>query len=71
MNQMVAHEKQDLYWFRHMGCPSLVGGDAALLLFVSLVIGTVAPNYVVDEMKENELGSRLRGPYSPIYSLRE
>jgi hypothetical protein len=51
MNQMVAHEKQDLYWFRHMGCPSLVGGDAALLLFVSLVIGAVAPNYVVDEMK--------------------
>ena len=64
MNQMVAYETQDLYWFRHVGCPSLVGGDAVLLVFVCSVIGTVALNYVVDGVKENELGSRSRGPYS-------
>ena len=59
MNLMVAHVTQDLYWFRHVGCPSLVGGDVALLVFVCLVTGVIAPSYVVDEMKENELGSRL------------
>jgi hypothetical protein len=43
MNQMVAHEIQDLYWFRRMGSPSPIGGDAALLVFVCLVTGADAP----------------------------
>jgi hypothetical protein len=57
MNQMVEQETQDLYWFRHVGCPSLVGGDAALLIFICSVTGAAAPSYIVDEVKENELGS--------------
>ena len=52
---MVAHETQYLYWFRHMGCPSPVGGDAALLVFICSVTGVVTPNYVVDGMKRNEM----------------
>ena len=44
MNKMVAHETQDLYWFRHVRCPSLVGGDVASLVFICLVIGVVAPS---------------------------
>jgi hypothetical protein len=57
MNQMVAHETQDLYWFRNVGCPSPVGGGVALLVFICSVIGAVAPSYVVDGVKENEMGS--------------
>jgi hypothetical protein len=31
MNQMIAHQTQDLYWFTHVGYPSLVG---VMLLFL-------------------------------------
>jgi hypothetical protein len=58
MNQMVAHKTQDLYWFKHLGCSSPVRGDATLLVFICLVIEVVAPSYVVDGVKENELGSQ-------------
>ena len=48
-NLMVAHKTQDLYWFKHVGCPSLVGGDAASLVFVCLVTGVDATsNYVLE-----------------------
>jgi hypothetical protein len=46
--QMVAHEIEDLYWFSHDACPSPVGGDATLLVFVCSVIGVAAPpSYVL------------------------
>jgi hypothetical protein len=55
MNQMVEQETQDLYWFRHVGCPSPVRSDAALLVFISSVTRAAAPSYIVDGVKENEL----------------
>jgi hypothetical protein len=55
---MVAHETQDLYWFKPLCSvnPSLVKG-ATLLVLVWSVIGAVAPSpsYVVDGMKGNEI----------------
>ena len=48
MNYMVAHEAQDLYQFRHVRCPSPVGGGAALLVFICSVTGAAAPSYEVD-----------------------
>jgi hypothetical protein len=49
INQMVAHETQDLYWFRHVRFPSLVGGDAASLVFICFVTGAGAPsNYALE-----------------------
>ena len=44
MNKMVAHETQDLYWFRHVRCPSLVGGDVASLVFICLATRVAAPS---------------------------
>jgi hypothetical protein len=48
-NLMVAHETQDLYWFRYMEYPSPVGGDAASLVSICSVIRAAAPsNYVLE-----------------------
>ena len=48
-NLMVAHKTQDLYWFKHVGCPSLVGGDAASLVFVYSLTWVAAPsNYALE-----------------------
>ena len=43
MNQMVTHEIQDLHGFRHVECPSPIGGDAVLLVFVCSVTGAPPP----------------------------
>jgi len=56
---MVGHETQDLC------CPSPVGGDVALLVFVCSVTGVVAPSYVVVGMKENELDPDREAPTPP------
>jgi hypothetical protein len=49
INQMVAHETQDLYLFRHVRCPSPLGGDAASLVFICLVTGAGAlSNYALE-----------------------
>ena len=46
-------------------CPCPVGGDDALLVFVWSAIGAVAPGYIVDGMKGNEMDPDREVPTLP------
>jgi hypothetical protein len=67
MNQMLANEAQDLYWFRHVGCPSPLEGDVALLVFICSVIGAAASsNYALEWSRWEWM--RMNGSQSGAYT---